>query len=248
MDTFRDTTIKKIVTNDYRAAAVFEKYSLDFCCKGGVTIDQACTEKNVDPDLIYAELAELARESHANLPRFSEWPMDELIDYIVNVHHRYVREATPVVHAHTQKVAHVHGDHHPEVVAIAGHFETVGKDLTSHMMKEELMLFPYIKALVTAKRSGGVPPSAPFGTVQNAINMMEAEHQSAGGELYQIRALSGNYAPPEDACTTYRVSYKELQQFEQDLHEHVHLENNILFPKAIALEQVLLSSQNPLQA
>jgi regulator of cell morphogenesis and NO signaling len=246
MNTLRTATIKSIVTNDFRAAAIFEKYSLDFCCKGGVSIEQACSEKNLDPALIYADLAQLAPQSHANQPRFSEWPMDELIDYIVNVHHRYVREAIPVVHAHAQKVASVHGDRHPEVVTIAGHFETVVKDLNSHMMKEELVLFPYIKGLVKAKRGTGVFPSAPFGTVQNAIGMMEAEHQAAGEELYEIRSLSNSYAAPDDACTTYRVSFQELQQFEQDLHQHVHLENNILFPKAVELEMELLSSQKVL--
>ena len=242
METFRNTTIKSIVTSDYRAAAVFEKYSLDFCCKGGITVDQACSERNVDSALVYADLTQLAKESRGDGPQFSEWPMDELIDHIVNVHHRYVLESIPFVFAHTRKVAAVHGNHHPGVVAIARQFETVAGDLTGHMMKEEQMLFPYIKALVKAKREriSFTPP--PFGTAQNPIRMMEAEHRAAGDELFAIRSLSDNYVPPEDACTTYRVSFKELQQFEQDLHQHVHLENNILFPKAIALEQELMAS------
>ena len=248
MDTFRNATIKSIVTSDYRAAAIFEKYSLDFCCKGGVTIDQACSEKHVDAAPVYAELEQLADTSPGNTPRFSEWPMDELIDYIVNVHHNYVREATPVISAHTQKVGAVHGNNHPEVVAIARHFETVAADFKSHMMKEEQMLFPYIKTLVRAQRGVGAFTPPPFGTAQNPIRMMEAEHQAAGDELHAIRSLSNTYVPPEDACTTYRVSFKELQQFEQDLHQHVHLENNILFPKAIALEQELMASQKPVQA
>ena len=245
METVISSTIKSIVTGDYRAAAIFEKYSLDFCCKGGVTIDQACSDKNIDAAPVYAELAQLANTSQENTPHFSAWPIDELIYYIVNVHHKYVRESTPVIYAHTQKVAAVHGSNHAEVIEIARHFETVAEELRSHMMKEEQMLFPYIKSLVVAKRNGGkfVPP--PFGTAQNPIRMMEAEHRAAGDELYEVRSLSNNYVPPEDACTTYRVSYKELQQFENDLHQHVHLENNILFPKAIALEQELIASNVP---
>jgi len=242
MEQYHGTTIKSIVTNDYRAAAIFEKYSLDFCCKGGVTIDQACADRNVDPAAVYADLDGLAAESRGNEPRFDQWPVDELIDYIMNVHHRFVREAIPVVHAHTQKVAQVHGSRHPEVVRIAGQFEAVAGDLMGHMMKEEQILFPYIKTLLKAKREGRAVSAPPFGTAQNPIRMMEEEHRAAGDELYAIRSESSNYAPPEDACTTYRVSYQELQRFEQDLHQHVHLENNILFPKAIALEQELLGS------
>lgn len=242
MDRFHNTTIKSIVTNNYRAAAVFEKYSLDFCCKGGVTIDQACSDKHVDAVSVYTDLAQLANDSRGDIPHFAEWPIDELIDYIVNVHHNYVREATPLISAHTQKVAAVHGNNHPEVMAIARHFEAVAAELKSHMMKEERMLFPYFKALVGAKRGEGTftPPS--FGSAQSPILIMEAEHQAAGDELYAIRSKSDNYIPPKDACTTYRVSFKELQQFEQDLHQHVHLENNILFPKAIALERELMAS------
>ena len=240
METIQKPTIKSIVTGDYRAAAIFEKYSLDFCCKGGVTIDQACTDKNIDAATVYAELAQLANAPIDNSPHYSEWPMDELIDYIVNVHHKYVRESIPVIQTHTRKVASVHGSNHAEVVEISNHFERVAEDLRVHMIKEEQMLFPYIKSLVNAKRKGGAFAPPPFGTAQNPIRMMEAEHRAAGDELYAVRSLSKNYTPPEDACTTYRVSFKELQQFEEDLHRHVHLENNILFPKAIALEQELM--------
>ena len=242
METVQKVTIKSIVTSDFRAAAIFEKYSLDFCCKGGVTIDQACSEKNIDAASVYADLAQLASASLENTHHYSEWPVDELIDYIVNVHHKYVRESIPVISAHTQKVATVHGSNHPEVIEIAHRFESVAAELQSHMMKEEHMLFPYIKSLVRAKHEEGAFISSPFGTVQNPIRMMEAEHRAAGDELYEVRTLSKNYVPPEDACTTYRVSFQELQQFEKDLHQHVHLENNILFPKAIAYEQELMNS------
>ncbi|MBX2990087.1 MAG: iron-sulfur cluster repair di-iron protein [Bacteroidetes bacterium] len=242
MEALQNTTIKSIVTRDYRTAAIFEKYSLDFCCKGGVTIKEACSEKHINAELVLAELEQLTKTLPEETLKYSEWPIDKLVDHIVNVHHKYVREMTPVIYAHTQKVAMVHGHNHPEVIEIARHFEAVASDLQQHMMKEEHMLFPYMKAIVEAKRTNGASIASPFGTIQNPIRMMEAEHQAAGDELYKVRTLSSNYVPPEDACTTYRVSFQELQQFERDLHQHVHLENNLLFPKAIALEQELTNS------
>lgn len=242
MNSLSTSTIKSIVTGDYRAAAIFEKYSLDFCCKGGVTVEQACADKRMDAAPVFAELEKLTAAPQGDVPRFADWPLDELTDYVIRVHHSYVREAIPVIYAHTQKVAAVHGARHPEVIAIAGHFEAVAGELQSHMMKEEHMLFPYIIELAKAKRAGGAIFPPPFGTARNPIRMMEEEHKAAGDELYEVRRLSNTYLPPEDACTTYRVSFQELQQFERDLHQHIHLENNIMFPKAIALEQELSRS------
>lgn len=243
MEDIKNATIKSIVTDDYRAAAIFEKYSLDFCCKGGVTIEQACADRRVDAGAVYAELEQLGNDKSGTAPAYAHWPLDELILYIVNVHHKYVREAIPVLFTHTKKVAAVHGPGHPEVTEIAAHFESVAAELQNHMIKEEQLLFPYIIALQNAKRNNTQFQRPPFGTAQNPIRMMEAEHQAAGDAMYAIRSLSSNYLPPDDACTTYRVSYQELQQFEKDLHQHVHLENNILFPKAIAMEQELFAVQ-----
>lgn len=239
MEKYKNATLKSIVTDDFRTAAVFEKFSLDFCCGGGATIEQACSKKGLDPALVYAELHELDQRAGGRIPNFPAWPSDELINYIVSVHHKYVREAIPVLLAHTQKVAAVHGERHPEVVEIARHFNAVAKDMAAHMMKEEHVLFPYILELVKARRHGTAWAGSPFGGVQNPIRMMEMEHQAAGDEMTAIRSLSADYTPPDDACTTYRISFRELQLFEEDLHRHVHLENNILFPKAIALEQEL---------
>ncbi len=236
MTSWETTTLKEIVTRDFRAAAIFERYSLDFCCNGGVTIGQACATRKLDARPVMAALADL---DHSPLPpdtRYDHWDADALIEHIVTVHHAYVREAIPVLLAHTAKVARVHGERHPEVVTIAEHFTKVADELGHHMMKEERILFPYINALVAARRDGRTPAAPHFGTAANPIRMMEAEHASAGDTLYTIRSLSNSYTPPADACTTYQVTYKELRRFEEDLHTHVHLENNILFPQAIALE------------
>jgi regulator of cell morphogenesis and NO signaling len=230
------STLKTIVTEDFRTAAVFEKYSLDFCCKGGVTIDEACAARNVDTTSVFADLDRLSGESLPSGERFREWDTEALIDHILTVHHEYVRTAIPVLSLHTEKVARVHGERHPEVVTIARHFAAVAAELQSHMMKEERILFPYIRSLAVARRKGRHPEAPSFGSAANPIRMMEAEHVAAGDTLYAVRSLSNNYTVPEDGCTTYRVTYQELRQFEEDLHRHVHLENNILFPSAIALE------------
>ncbi|HCA80537.1 MAG TPA: iron-sulfur cluster repair di-iron protein [Bacteroidetes bacterium] len=232
-------TIKDIVTQDFQTAAIFEKHSLDFCCRGGKTVEEACRERGIAPEIIFAELMHVTPATSGGLSRFGQWDADFLIDYIVANHHKYVSKMIPVILAHTQKVASVHGERHPEVIRIASLFQGVAADLTQHMQKEELMLFPYIKHLLNAKRTGSVHQQPPFGSAQNPIRMMMQEHQKAGDELYEIRSLSNSYAPPEDACTTYRVSYGELQEFERDLHQHVHLENNILFPEAVRLEAQL---------
>ena len=204
---------------------------------GGKTIEQACKEKSVDPAMVFEDLKIASGESAGTGHRFESMAPDALIDHIVNTHHAYIRQALPSMLTHTQKVASVHGERHPEVIEIAARFAVVAGELQRHMMKEENILFPYIKTLVQAKRTKSAIHRPPFGSAQNPIRMMEAEHASAGDEMYEIRSLSSSYTPPADACTTFKVSYLELQQFELDLHQHVHLENNILFPHAIALEQ-----------
>lgn len=240
MNNLSTSTIKDIVVQDFRTAAIFEKYSLDFCCGGAKTIEQACKEKAVDASLVFAELGKASSYISSNEGRFTEMELDELAEYIVSTHHMYVRTAIPSILAHTRKVASVHGERHPEVIEVADRFAAVAGELQKHMMKEENILFPYVKALAKAARVKAKVQRPPFQSAENPIRMMEAEHKFAGDEMYEIRSLTSGYAPPADACTTFKVSYQELQQFELDLHNHVHLENNILFPKAIALEQLIL--------
>jgi regulator of cell morphogenesis and NO signaling len=241
MTELRTVTLKSIVTDNFHAAAVFEKYSLDFCCRGGKTIDEACKEKGIDPSSVLNDLLTVLNEKADSQTPFTEWEPDALCDYIVENHHSYVARMIPVLYTHTKKIAAVHGANHPELLAIAQHFETVAMELQQHMKKEELLLFPFIKELHAAKKQNASIVSAPFGSVQNPIRMMEAEHQNAGDEMYSIRSLSNGYTVPADGCTTYRITYQELQDFERDLHQHVHLENNILFPKAVALEQEMIT-------
>jgi len=231
-------TLGEIVTTDFRAAAVLERYGLDFCCRGGRTLEQSCRDAGVNAHNVLEELAAIESAPADGTPAFNEWTAPALVDRIVTKHHAYVRDALPVLLAHSRKIAQVHGSRHPELVRVAELVEQVAAEMTTHMMKEEHILFPYIVELASAAESGRPLPSAPFGTVDNPIRMMEAEHESAGNAMYEIRELTDGYVVPSDGCATYTVCLRELEAFEKDLHTHVHLENNILFPKASALERV----------
>lgn len=235
-------TIGEIVAENFRTAAVFQEHDIDFCCRGGRTIDEACSDKSVDAGTVRTKIAEVLAAGADPGMKFDEWDLEFLATYIVRNHHDYVRRMVPIIRLHTQKVASVHGGRHPEVIDIAMQFEAVATELMNHMQREEQLLFPYITMMEKARADNSPMPQSPFGSVANPIARMELEHRHAGDEMALIRAATNNYTPPEDACTTYRVSFQELADFESDLHRHVHLENNILFPKAIALETAATST------
>lgn len=232
-----DRTIRDIVAADYRTAAIFQRYGLDFCCRGNRTVEAACDDAGIPADRVQRDLADATALPPAGCaPRFNDWELPALTDHIVAKHHGFVREQLPVISVHAQKVARVHGARHPEMVTVAALVERVSDEMTSHMAKEEAVLFPYIDRLAAASAQGEPLPRAPFGSVENPIRMMEAEHESAGDAMAEIRRLTEGYRIPEEACGTYAVLLQELEAFELDLHRHVHLENNILFPKALLLE------------
>jgi regulator of cell morphogenesis and NO signaling len=236
-----DMTIRDIVTNDFRTAAVFQRHGIDFCCKGNRSVQDACRTTDVSVEEVLREIgAATATPPTANV-RFNTWDLSTLVSYIVGNHHAFVRQAMPILLTHTKKVAAVHGGDHPELAEVARLFADVMQEMTAHMLKEEQVLFPFIVDMEQAFHGAGRLPSPPFGTVRSPIRMMEIEHESAGDAMARIRSLTSDYAVPDGACTTYRVCLQELEAFERDLHEHVHLENNLLFPKAIALESTLES-------
>lgn len=234
-----DMTIRDIVANDFRTAAVFQRHGIDFCCRGNRSIQEACRTIEASADEVLREIAAATATPPTANMRFSSWTFSTLVSYIVGNHHSFVRQSMPILLTHTKKVAAVHGADHPELVEVARLFAEVAQEMTSHMMKEEEILFPYILEMEQASQGAAPLPTAPFGTVRKPIRMMEAEHESAGDAMARIRSLTADYAIPEGACTTYRVCLQELEAFERDLHEHVHLENNILFPKAAELESTL---------
>jgi regulator of cell morphogenesis and NO signaling len=236
MTATEDMTVREIVANDFRSAEVFQRHGIDFCCRGNRSLEDACRSGGISVERILREVTEITAPPTAGGPRFNSWDLATLVSYIQANHHAFVRRTIPVLRTHTEKVAKVHGDAHPELREVARLVALIADEMTSHMAKEEHILFPYIVALEQAVTANNSAPATPFGTVRNPIRMMEAEHESSGDAMARIRDLTSGYAVPEGACTTYRVCMQELEAFERDLHEHVHLENNILFPRALQLE------------
>ncbi|RZK39524.1 MAG: iron-sulfur cluster repair di-iron protein [Pedobacter sp.] len=221
-------TIGQLVATNYRTAAVFKKYDIDFCCNGNRTIKEAIKTTQIDEVKLLSELAGINDQSRNEDIDFKSWPLDLLIDYIEKKHHRYVSEQIPVLTAYLAKINKVHGHKHNELAEIEVLFQGCAAELSSHMKKEEKILFPLIKNMADGSRNA---------SVQNPIKMMMHEHDAEGNRFRRIKMLSDNYNPPADACGTYKVAFALLKEFEEDLHLHIHIENNILFPRAVKLEE-----------
>jgi regulator of cell morphogenesis and NO signaling len=240
MSITKEQTIGQLVTDDYRTAQVFQEHGLDFCCGGNRTIEEACVNKAIDPDDVVQALNRINTNGvKVKEDNYNQWSLDFLVDYIVNNHHEFTRNKLPEIGKYAKKVAKVHGERHEELNKIYYEFTMLHTEIFNHLDKEEQILFPYIKQLVEAEKKGEKPEAPEFVEASNPIAMMEEEHDEAGISMAKIRRLSDNFTPPEDACTTYRLLYQNLEGFEKDLHKHVHLENNILFPKALELEKRL---------
>ncbi|WP_417875316.1 iron-sulfur cluster repair di-iron protein [Winogradskyella sediminis] len=240
METLQKNTLKEIgqfVAEDFRTAAIFSKYKIDFCCQGHRTVEEACIKKGIDSTVLIDELNAVLDSKGGETIDYKSWPIDLLAEYIEKKHHRYVEEKIPVLRQFLDKLCKVHGERHPELFKINELFTASSGELASHMKKEELILFPFIKKMVKAQLDNDVVQSPQFGTVENPIAMMMEEHDNEGARFREIDELTNNYSPPADACNTYKVTYAMLEEFEKDLHLHIHLENNILFPKAIKLER-----------
>lgn len=238
MPTTLEKTVREIALEDPSSIRVFESLGIDYCCGGKRPLSDACSHAHVDVDRVLALLEEANRAS--KVPEGEAWTgksLGELIAHIVAEHHAYVRRETPRVEALLAKVAAKHGEAHPEVAQIAELFSAIGQELSTHLMKEEQVLFPYIERMEEALEAGEPAPVPFFGTVQRPVAMMIAEHDDAGALLARIRELSGGYNVPADACPSFVALYRGLEEFERDLHRHVHLENNILFPRAVDMEQ-----------
>ncbi|HWB27539.1 MAG TPA: iron-sulfur cluster repair di-iron protein [Chitinophagaceae bacterium] len=229
MNNYSDQTLGEIVIQQHKAAALFEKYNLDFCCKGKRSLAAACGEKGIAVDIIADELASLAIGTEKETS-FEEMTAAALISHILRQHHHYVKQFGPTIKEHLDRVAGKHGDKFPWMKDVAQYYTAVLDDLIQHMQKEEVVLFPRIERMESSEKG-----TYPVNLVAAPIGVMEAEHEAAGNIMQHIRDLTENYSWPEAACTTYRVSMLELKEFEENLHQHVHLENNILFPKALTL-------------
>ncbi len=236
MNALEQITVGEFVAGDFRTAAVFSKYGIDFCCKGNRTLEEVCEKKGLDVYSIQDELNAVLESKSDNNIDFKSWPVDLLIDYIEKTHHRYVEEKSTALLFYLDKLCKVHGQRHPELFEIGLHFKICATELAQHMKKEELILFPFVKKMFNALRDQESIEQPHFGTVNNPIAMMQDEHENEGERFRIIAKLTDNYNPPIDACETYRVTFAMLKEFEQDLHKHIHLENNIVFPKAQAME------------
>lgn len=240
METLQKNTQKEIgqyVGEDFRTAAIFSKHKIDFCCNGNRTVEEACDKKGIDSNLLMDELNQVLNSKGGETIDYKSWPLDLLAEYIEKKHHRYVEEKIPILRQFLDKLSRVHGERHPELFKINELFTASAGELASHMKKEELILFPFIKRMVNAKLKNEAIQSPQFGTVENPIAMMMEEHDNEGQRFRDIAELTDNYNPPADACNTYKVTNAMLEEFEKDLHLHIHLENNILFPEAVKLEQ-----------
>jgi len=218
-----------IVAKDFRAASVLSKAGLDFCCGGSKTLAAACREKGIRTEEIKEKLADLENQPVIPGQNFNEWQPDFLSDYIVNVHHSYIRRTLSDLLFYTDKIMNVHGDRHPELKEIAMLFSKLSQELLLHLDREEKVLFPAIKEAVKTKSPVALK------TIAGEMAGMSSEHEFVGGTMDKINEISGGYQVPADACNTYAVTYKLLSEFEDDIHIHVHLENNILFPKSLNL-------------
>lgn len=225
--------VGEIVAKDIRAAEVFKKLNIDFCCAGGLTLEKACSKKGLDPAEVMSQIdAHLAGKGPSS-DKFDKMCLTELSDYVVNTHHKFVRENIDFIDPILNKVIRVHGDNHSELAEIGDLFFASVNELSSHMKKEETILFPLIRAL----EAGNIKDLDPEASVKYPIEMMENEHTEEGNRFERIRELTNDYTPPEDACNTYRLTYYKLKEFNDDLEQHIHLENNLLFPRSIKLEE-----------
>ena len=229
-------TVGDLVAGDYRAAAVLEKYGIDFCCGGKVTLETACREQGLDPQQLLRDLEKAADQPIDRSQNYAAWELPFLADYIVNTHHAYLKGNTDTIVAHLKKIAEVHGPHHPEVFQIAEIFYKIAADLALHLASEEELLFPAIKKMVALQKAGAADEARGYVEELRArLATLNHEHDEIGAAIHEIRRLANNYAIPDGVCNTFMVTYRELKEFEDDLHKHVHLENNILFLKAAKL-------------
>ena len=230
-----DKSVGEFVAEDYRTARVFERYGIDFCCGGKVGLANACRERGLDPATVQDEIMAVKKEPLERSQNYAAWGLPFLADYIVETHHGYLNENTGQIVVYANKIAQVHGARHPEVIEIARIFERVAADMEAHLREEEEVLFPAIKRIDAARKAGSEPEAEDLNVLRECLEKLNLEHDAIGDAIHVIRDLAKGYTIPEDVCNTFVVTYNKLQEFEDDLHKHVHLENNILFPKAAKL-------------
>jgi len=240
MEINKNTRVGDIVKANFKTAQIFDKNRIDFCCGGGISLDTACEESNVDIDQLVPELEALVLLNDPDSKYIDGLELDELCDYIEKRHHIYVRDNIPFLQQKLQKLSDVHVENHPELFEVKELFDGAVENLGTHMEKEESILFPYIRKMVKYKSEGSAAKGE-LGEATKTIDLMHKEHQTEGERFEKISTLTSSYNCPPDGCNTYQVTYQTLKDFESDLHRHIHLENNILFRKALTLENELIN-------
>lgn len=224
--------IGDIVADNYHAAGVFKEFGIDFCCGGGVTLEKACRSKGLNADIVLDKLRQLDLNHVSADQNYNAWEPGFLIDHIEQTHHNFVRSKTSEITGYAAKVARVHGERHPKNVGIYEKFQALSQEMLDHLESEEERVFPLIREIYNNRMNGKTTPEIMVKSLRTELSQMEDEHEAAGNLMKEIRELSNDFNPPEDACRTYQILYQNLAGFEADLHKHVHLENNILFKKA----------------
>jgi regulator of cell morphogenesis and NO signaling len=232
-----DTTVRDVAVELPQSTRLFEKLKIDYCCGGNKPLAEACASAGVDVDNVMELLAKATQSNAKDDVAFQNLSATELITHIVDTHHVFTKSEMDRLQSLADKVLSAHGGNHPELIHLDELLTRLCADLKPHMFKEEQVLFPYIVSMADAVDQNRAVPFAPFGTVNNPIRMMMREHDTAGQILREIRGLTSDYKVPADACISYQTLYQALEDFEKDLHQHIHLENNILFPKALDLEK-----------
>lgn len=234
-----ETLIGDIVRTNYSAARVFENHGIDYCCGGNIPINHACSQDGIDENLLIRQLEALLERRDRSSEYIENLPLTELSDYIVETHHGYIHDTAPFIREKLKKLCEVHGDHHPELSEIREMFDTASVNLLLHMEKEETILFPYIRDMENLKLNEA-RKKMKAEKMSSPIHQFREEHQAEGDRFRKMSEITNNFRVPADGCNTYQVTYRTLDEFVKDLHRHIHLENNVLFPKFIKLEKELM--------
>lgn len=239
MKNFSEMTVGEIVADNFKYAWVFNRHKIDFCCNGSIPLSEACKQVGVSMEAVLEELNDCIVGQNSGTPDYKSWPTDLLSDYILKFHHRNIRTQGAEIAQLLDKICEVHGDNHPELYEVQELFAQSLVDLDNHLQKEERVLFPYIYELCNSQTNGAPIPCFHCGSIESPIAVMMAEHDAEGERYRQIAQLTNDYTVPADGCNTYRLALDKLKAFEEALHEHIHLENNIVFPRAVEMEEQL---------
>lgn len=239
MENIKEKSVGQIVAEDYRAAQVFENHKIDFCCHGNRNFTEVVKEKNMDAETLINEINKITEGKAEDQKDFESWPLDKLSDYIVKTFHRNAEEQIQVLRPYLEKICQAHGNQHPELFEVRDIFMKVSGEIAQHQKKEELMLFPFIKKMANANGNKDAIKGLPSKAIEDRVSMLTDEHDSQGEAFRKIADLSHDFMIPEEACMAYKVSLQGLKDFQDNLHKHIHLENNILFPKTMKLVKEL---------